>query len=282
MSKRYGINYQGSKSQIAEKIIAVLPSGGRFVDLFGGGAAMMHAACVSPKYKKVLYNEKNELLFDLIERAIDGDFNLSRFKPRFIDSATFESSKNKDGYIKYVWSFNNDGRCYLFAKEKEATAKALHNFVVFREISGIINTLPSQEVSKIIKMPTITARRLATRRVLRMQQLERLAGMRQLERLALQCGDYRDYEYQDGDVVYCDPPYEGTKRYAIDFNHQEFYDWAASRPFRVFFSSYNNITDKRFKMIWAVGKRSLMQGGQNALKSKMNYECLYTNDSTHE
>ena len=36
MSK-YGVPYQGSKAQIAEDIINELPSGNRFVDLFGGG-----------------------------------------------------------------------------------------------------------------------------------------------------------------------------------------------------------------------------------------------------
>ena len=35
--KQYGIGYQGSKSAIAEEIIAHLPAGNRLVDLFGGG-----------------------------------------------------------------------------------------------------------------------------------------------------------------------------------------------------------------------------------------------------
>jgi hypothetical protein len=35
MSK-YGIPYKGSKSKIAENILAKLPSGHRLVDLFGG------------------------------------------------------------------------------------------------------------------------------------------------------------------------------------------------------------------------------------------------------
>ena len=48
-------------------------------------------------------------------------------------------------------------------------------------------------------------------------------------------------------MVYCDPPYEGTAEYNKEsFNHKEFYDWVASRPFEVFFSSYDNISDKRF------------------------------------
>ena len=49
----YGITYQGSKSGIAEDIIDLLPAGIRFVDLFGGGAAMSHCAYISGKYKQI-------------------------------------------------------------------------------------------------------------------------------------------------------------------------------------------------------------------------------------
>ena len=43
-----------------------------------------------------------------------------------------------------------------------------------------------------------------------------------------------------------DPPYEGTNNYdKTDFNHAEFYDWVASRPYKVYFSCYD-ISDKRF------------------------------------
>ena len=37
MEVHYGVPYQGNKSRIADKIISVLPSGERLVDLFGGG-----------------------------------------------------------------------------------------------------------------------------------------------------------------------------------------------------------------------------------------------------
>lgn len=52
---KYGIPYTGSKSKIADEIISVLPSGDRFVDLFGGGAAMSECALLSGKYESVFY-----------------------------------------------------------------------------------------------------------------------------------------------------------------------------------------------------------------------------------
>ena len=106
-----------------------------------------------------------------------------------------------------------------------------------------------------------------------LQQLERL---QQLEWLEITCGSYDQYERKDGDVVYCDPPYEGTAEYSGGFDHKAFYDWVASRDFPVYFSSYQNISDKRFKMIWAAEKVNLLAGASGR---KKNYECIYTNQA---
>lgn len=57
----YGVPYQGSKNRIAEDIIALLPAGKRFVDLFAGGCAMTHAAILSDKWGRVLCNDKYPL-----------------------------------------------------------------------------------------------------------------------------------------------------------------------------------------------------------------------------
>ena len=38
--------------------------------------------------------------------------------------------------------------------------------------------------------------------------------------------DYREYQHEDGDIVYCDPPYKGTKGYDDrEFDHEAFYEW---------------------------------------------------------
>ena len=56
--------------------------------------------------------------------------------------------------------------------------------------------------------------------------------------------------YKKGDVVYCDIPYEDTETYSSGFNHKNFYEWAINQPYQIFFSSYDNVSDKRFKTIW--------------------------------
>ena len=276
---KYGLPYQGSKSGIVDALITFLPSGERFVDLFGGGAAMSECALKSGKYKSVYYNELNPLLPELIQKAVNGEYNYNVFKPEFISREEFLKRKEKDGYIKYIWSFSNGGKNYLFSQELEPLKKSLHNFVVFKIKDKFINTYFG-DIEKYIKpeFDDIRKRRMLLRRYMQLKEQKRpyleLQRLQQLERLEINCGSYLDYEYKDGDVVYCDPPYERTAEYSGGFNHKEFYDWVASRPYQVYFSSYQNISDKRFRMIWAKGKVNLMAGAKGQFK---NYECLYTN-----
>lgn len=271
---KYGIPYQGSKSGIADSIITFLPRGKRFVDLFGGGFAMSECAMRSGKYESVYYNELNPLLPALVQKAINGDYNYDVFKPEWVSREKFEQLKEKDGYIKYIWSFSNNGRNYLFSKELEPQKKSLHNFVVF----GIKDDFIKQrfnDIDRYIKGEDIRARRILLGRYMKLKQQKRpFRELQQLERLEINCGSYLDYEYQDGDIVYCDPPYEDTAKYSKNgFDHNQFYDWVASRPYQVWFSSYQ-ISDKRFKMVWAKGKVNLMAGASGQNK---NYECIYTN-----
>ena len=357
---KYGITYQGSKNAIAEKIIEFLPSGRRFVDLFGGGAAISHCAVLSGKWQKVLYNEYNPLLVDLIKRAINGDYTNEK---RWISREDFFKLKEQDGYIKYCWSFSCAGINYLYSKEIEHWKKALHYARVLGDTSlfaefGIKtdgsrndiqknkeeykrkyigwylkNVLNSQaDFEKLrdnlqgkikkqkeelriylcdaleksgLKQSDIDRRlntqmsghwfgrsqwQFPTRELYnkmreflplkdydevygyaellqRLQSLESLESLQRLQRLQrlqsleVKQGSYLDYVYEDGDIVYCDPPYEGTKNYdKTDFNHAEFYNWVASRPYKVYFSSYE-ISDKRFYKVWSEKKRKLMCGG---------------------
>ena len=91
-----------------------------------------------------------------------------------------------------------------------------------------------------------------------LQSLERLQSLQSLERLesniTFTVGSYEQYQYQEGDVVYCDIPYENTDNsYGVEFDHKAFYDWASSRPYEVYISSYQ-ISDDRFTEVWNTEK----------------------------
>lgn len=67
-------------------------------------------------------------------------------------------------------------------------------------------------------------------------------------------GDYRDNQYSNlkNAVIYCDPPYQGTTKYATDsFDYEAFWNWVReiSKDNYVFISEYNAPDD--FKCIWS-------------------------------
>ncbi len=340
---KYGIPYQGSKSLIADDIINVLPKAKRFVDLFGGGGSMSHCAVLSGRYEEVLYNEINTLLLDLFRKTINGDYNYEKFIPKFITREDFFKLKDTDGYTKYIWSFGNNGKAYLFGKNIECFKKQAHNFVLFNDKEGLdflenhykdsywwfikeiynvdkyvsrlnyVNIILKIESIRVTRpysdkvynefkdlnfaefrsmsnksivdainkyIPSIEKKDYKSNRqyeklielkqlqqlqqlqrleqLQQLQQLERLQQLEQLQRLQrleITNSCYLNYEYKQGDLVYCDPPYENTAKYGdSDFKHQQFYEWAKKANFPVYFSSYD-ISDNEFQIIWQKQKR---------------------------
>ena len=298
MPKLFGIPYMGSKTKIAVDILRRLPDGKRFVDLCGGGFAMSHAAVLSRKYDSVYYNDFNPLIVELIRNALEGKYNYTVFKPPFVTREEFYRLKDTNGYVKYIWSFGNTGKEYMFGKDVEPLKHKAHDFVVFGkwddELDKILPNVRTKVKASGVHNRRMEfcgyARRLKHRFDLQqLEQLERLQQLEQLERdskqqiqqltqierlqqIEVHCGSLFDYKYQDGDVVYIDPPYESEADYDGGFNFKQFYDWVYEQPYQIWFSGYK-ISDNRFKMIWARELRS-SYGAKNAA---VNFECLYTN-----
>ena len=154
----------------------------------------------------------------------------------------------------------------MFSKELEPLKHEAHDFVVFGK-----PTTHFKVVEKFVTSKDIHKRRIQfcgycrSHKRFDLQQLERLQQLITINR-----GSYDEYEYQDGDIVYCDPPYEGTEDYGNAFDHEKFYEWFATRSYQVWFSSYQGV--KGFKLVWAKRLRSTYGAGNKAV----NYECLYT------
>ena len=257
---RYGITYQGSKNAIAEQIIGALPAGKRLVDLFGGGFAISHCALLSGKWRTVIYNDINPLLPKLIWDAICGAYNPDRWTPAWVSMEQFNDQKMTDGYVKYCWSYGCNGWDYLYSKEKEEGKHKLHD-AYFR---GEIKKIPRE--NRLIHMERIHS----------LQALEKLSSIVYHGGLGTLNIDYRDYEHEEGDVVYCDIPYQNaidprvTKQYGRKFDHGAFYAWAVSRPYPVYFSSY-----KLGGIVWEGDKRGTM----NRKNDDIRREVLYCVDN---
>ena len=73
--------------------------------------------------------------------------------------------------------------------------------------------------------------------------------------------DYHKYQYQQGDIVYCDIPYQNTLHDYGGFNHEKFYKWAYSQPYPIYISEYTP-----GEVIWTRQRR--------AMKNKYSHETL--------
>ena len=224
---------------------------------------------LSDKWEYFLYNDLNKMVTTLFLDAIHGKYHDER---RVITREDFNELKDSDPYVKYIWSFGNNGSGYLWGAEiEDIKCTACHAL-----LDDTLNERRLAYVHFIQKLSEIDDP--APNRLAPLERLQALTQLEALQRLEALNIDYRDYEYQDGDVVYCDVPYEQIGKgkcddYGVNFNSLEFYEWAKSRPYQVFFSSYE-ISDDSFDKVKIKSVMSLI--GANTNGQKVN-EYLYSN-----
>ena len=97
-----------------------------------------------------------------------------------------------------------------------------------------------------------------------------------LKDIKFECGDFREVNNISGYVIYCDPPYRGTTKYATkEFPYDEFYDWCRemSKDNIVLISEYNMPDD--FKCIWQKERKVLQKSdrvtGEKAVEKLFTY-----------
>lgn len=131
MIKRYGVPYMGSKNDIAEHIIEILPQARNFYDLFAGGCAVTHAAMLSGKFRNFIANDLQGMGVQLFIDSIAGKYSNEN---RWISSADFVSKKDTDPYIALCWSFGNNMQNYMYSNEVEEWKHALHNAYILNDM----------------------------------------------------------------------------------------------------------------------------------------------------
>lgn len=263
----YGLPYKGSKNLIATKVLEHLPSAPVLVDLFCGGCAIAHAALLSGKFDKVIINDIEGGVSQLFLDAAQGKF---KNETRWISREDFFRLRETDSYVRYIWSFGNNGRDYLYGKHIEPYKKALHYAVFFGDFDELHRLCPliADDAEKALQgINYLKQRRIAIGKAIvaalkakatikdvetnplyqsvkrdklsgRLQNLERLERLENLERYNT---DYRNVELPDDSIVYCDPPYANTNRYGLNgsrFDNEAFWEWARHCKKPVFISEY--------------------------------------------
>ena len=254
MTRSYGVPYMGSKNRIAEWVVGNLPASHTLVDLFAGGCAVTHAAMLSGKWECFIANDISDAP-RLFRDAVEGRY---ANEERWISREDFFMFKDSDPYIRWCWSFGNDGKSYMYSRELEPFKRALHRMlfaktvearsVAYRTVARELYALctAGKETNKTLKSLESLGRLES------LQSLGRLQSHRNYERLTILHGDYRAVEIPDGATVYCDPPYKGTKGYGYGFDHEAFYDWMRDAPFPVYVTEYGMPED--FTEVASIGK----------------------------
>lgn len=240
---RYGIEYKGSKSRIAKEIIEILPSGDRFIDLFGGGGAVSHCASLSGKYKEVIYNDLNPSIYSLVKDTFTGKYTKDKFLFEWVSRDLFNKERMENPVIRWCWSFGCDRLYYLYSKEMECIKESVYKAIVNKEYSTVFleltnNLIPfGDSVDLTVRKSewsTFCRTMLKTPDKYRVESLERLLSLYSftlLNNISFTNTTYLDYEYRDGDIVYCDPPYCGKRQDAYKgFDSKQFIEWARKIP----------------------------------------------------
>ncbi|MDO4650758.1 MAG: DNA adenine methylase, partial [Eubacteriales bacterium] len=121
---KYGIPYKGCKQKIADQILSVLPPAENFYDLFAGGGAITHCAMLSEKYENYIMNDIEPGLCQLFRDAVSGKYHDEK---GWVSRQDFELLKHTSAYVRFIWSFGNNGRKYMYSPEIERFKKHLHH-----------------------------------------------------------------------------------------------------------------------------------------------------------
>lgn len=298
MARHYGIPYMGSKQKLVDKLLPFIvkrhPGADSFYDLFGGGGSAALYMVSKYPHLDVVYGELSKAVSALVLHLREG----GDIPFEFVSRSEFEAHYRGDdwyaGLLQTCWTFGNNQHGYLYGSDIEVYKKLIHELVVdgVDHTSAISGYLGQPIFMNLKRYTTMYQRRIVLQRQIgdkaRLQHIERLErllkiiDMPGISTLGIEAGKSYDEVSILGErpIVYCDPPYENTAEYREGgFDHEAFYDWAMSRDYPVYISSYK-VSDTRLKLVYAKNTRSLL-GSAAAKSATYNYERLYWNGVSH-
>jgi len=260
-----GLPYMGGKAKISnsllDKMLELNPQATTFVDVFGGGGSMSLRAL--DKGLQTYYNELNSHVFQLVkhlkEKGFTEDMLLCLTRSQFV-----ELIKQKPTYLTglamIVYSFSNNQKDYLYAKNKEVEKQNLHNAVITSDFSTLGDYKQEEiEYAKSLSLPLRKrfqifkkifkdkikdvdrvqslnsllnvqdfASMLTFLKDQRLVSIERLACVQEFNASKLNISNlcYSQIDYSSFDkettILYFDPPYINTRGYTNEFDFNKF------------------------------------------------------------
>lgn len=278
-----GLPYVGNKGQKAEKIIDILPSGDRLIDVFGGGGSISLTAASSGKWDEVVYNDRRKTVVNLLKALIEDKPHFDLMKYIYMDRETFYNWRDnmpdslERTLVLTVWSFSNNLHDYLWgkkiAKEKLQLTRALFWGNTGTKLDGLYSYAKNEtsiagkyrmfhkwrlEKMNIGSRYDVLQQLQQLQQLLQLQQFERLEQLEKLQRLEFLTLDYRSLKIGPEDVVYCDPPYIGTGQNYGGFDNESFQRWLAKCPAKqIYISEYAQLPHTEVAFI--LGKKQSFQ-----------------------
>ena len=215
------MKYMGSKNRIAKDILPIILKDRKenqwFIDLFCGGCHIIQHV----KGNRVA-NDKNKYLIAMW-KGLQEDLN----RPKIISKELYSKARDEYnngtnnefddfmiGWIGWMGSYN--GRFFDGGYSGHNVGKLHRDY-----ISEQIRNTESQ--------------------------------IGDLKEVHFFSKDYKDFEFKEPCLIYCDIPYKGTKEYSIskNFNHDEFFSWCRKISVdghTIFVSEYQAPDD--FECVW--------------------------------
>ena len=252
MLKPY-IPYLGNKYLILDNIWQTLsclnmPEIKGVADLFCGGGSMAYYA--AGKGYNVVANDIEKGLIDLHRLIQTSPATVKDFFKVQVDRDSFKEIIKDDtpfgAFVRSVWSFSNQGKHFLWGKDKEEQK--------FDELS---NGVKKHEIVQRIK---------------HIKDIIYLYEKNPRLNILFENKSYQEVDIPDGFLIYCDPPYKGTMQYKSGgFDHDAFYKWALDNKNLVFISEYS--MPDGFHLIAEFEKSNEGGGRKNAKKITERLYC---------
>lgn len=108
--------------------------------------------------------------------------------------------------------------------------------------------------------------------------MRQIASFKWLKECKFMSGSYDEMIIPDKSIIYCDPPYQSTKKYESDFDNDAFWEWCRKikkeKNAQIFISEYQAPDD--FKCIWQMKRHDGMGTYKKGDKQIVKIEKLFT------
>ncbi len=254
---KLGLPYKGSKRKLAAGIVDFILDENldcKYVyDLFGGGGAVSLEFASREQIKKVYYNDMHKGVSKLFKNLLTKD-KLPKKYYKFVRREKFHKLKTKPtaygGFVSLCYSFGNDGRSYLFGRRIEEDKELLHNIVVYKDKKlKNYGNIQMPEGSSIKERYANIKKNIKNRRgelqnIESIQNIERIVNIESSlkSKIKVKNSSYQEVKIKtkkEETVIYLDPPYKNTNKYAHDICHAELLSYITNSGYKCYVSSYD-------------------------------------------